>query len=243
MITLNDLKSSLCIDIETCRQYKTLEELKSVSESLYHIWIKQSRKHKTVNPTFTEEEIYQTYAGLHPEFAKIIAFSVGYFTTSDDGVLVANVKAKASEDELDLLKGINSAISWYTAKVSKLQLLGYNVRDFDTPFIVSRMMYNGIKPEKVFQTYVESKPWDSPIIDLIQMLRMSRNEYISLETACISMGVETSKDDIIASEIGSYYYDDKIDMATKLERIKIYCGKDVKSTMLLADKIRTVWGN
>jgi hypothetical protein len=67
------------------------------------------------------------------------------------------------------------------------------------------------------------KPWETPILDTLHLWRFGDyKHYTSLKLLAAVLGVPSPKDDIDGSEVGNVYWKEK-----NLERISIYCEKDV----------------
>ena len=67
------------------------------------------------------------------------------------------------------------------------------------------------------------KPWETPVLDTLHLWRFGDyKHYTSLKLLAAVLGVPSPKDDIDGSQVGNVYWKEK-----DLERISIYCEKDV----------------
>jgi predicted PolB exonuclease-like 3'-5' exonuclease len=78
------------------------------------------------------------------------------------------------------------------------------------------------------------KPWEIKLLDTMELWKFGDyKSYTSLELLAASFGIPTPKDDIDGSKVWTVYWNDK-----DLERIKIYCEKDVITVAQLLLKFR-----
>ncbi|MBS1510510.1 MAG: ribonuclease H-like domain-containing protein [Bacteroidetes bacterium] len=213
------LEHLLFIDIETVPQYGDYEQL---SDDWKQLW-----EEKTIRtlPDFTSAaEFYPQRAGVMAEFAKIICISIGYFTRQN-GTLQMRVKSFSGHDEKKLLQDFITTISQVEIKNNKWCFTGHNIKEFDIPFICRRLLINGL----VIPSYLDfqnMKPWDTNIVDTFQYWRFGDfKNYTSLKLLAAALGVPSPKDDIDGSMVAEVYWKEK-----NLERIVIYCEKDVITT-------------
>ena len=101
-------------------------------------------------------------------------------------------------------------------------LCGHNAKEFDFPYICRRMLVNGLKLP-VALDIAGKKPWEIPHLDTMELWKFGDfKSYTSLPLLCNIFNIPTPKDDISGADVARVYYEEN-----DLERIKIYCEKDV----------------
>lgn len=100
---------------------------------------------------------------------------------------------------------------------------GHNIREFDIPFICRRMFIQQMHLPAVLQDLQNRKPWENPMLDTMQFWKFGEyKNFVSIELLAHLLEIPTPKDDIDGSEVGRVFWKEN-----NLERIAVYCGKDV----------------
>lgn len=213
----------LFLDIETVPEVGKWGELNSEWQTL---WTKKVEKQLAENET--PEEFYGKRAGILAEFGKIICISCGIITEENK----IRIKSFYGDNENLILKEFNEMLS---AKYfdSNLILCAHNGKEFDFPFMARRMIINGIELPQVLDLQGK-KPWEILHLDTMELWKFGDyKHYTSLNLLAAVLGIPTPKDDIDGSQVASVYYNDH-----DLERIKIYCEKDVLTVAQIFRKFR-----
>lgn len=208
------------LDIETVPQHAAFSEL---APELQQFWEKKSAYFRKEEQT--PEEVYER-AGIYAEFGKIICISAGLiFKRGHERFF--KVKSFYGDDEEALLKEFGQVITGF-CNDQKNQLCGHNIKEFDVPFIARRMIINGIPLPPVLDV-AGKKPWEVKFLDTLDLWKFGDyKHYTSLALLTTILGIPSPKDDIDGSQVASVYYNDK-----DLERIAVYCEKDVFATAQL----------
>ncbi len=239
MYKKNDLSQLLYFDCEAIPAFKW-EELK---ENLKILWLekfhykhyaeeiefRQKKKAIEINsPSILEnklsleisfEEIYNKYAALHHEFAKVWCISFGIVKL--DGSFEINTIQ--NDNEKELLTDWSKVCEHF----SNLNLCGYNIGGYDIPLILKRMWVNGIlEYSKQFQLK-DAKPWTTSFVDLMVDWKNIGWEATSLAVICEILGVNTPKDKFNNYEFTTLLLNGKITVEDGIE----YCEKDVRALM------------
>ena len=224
------LNKILFIDIETVgiesnwvSFTKNYPELSSKFEG-YMDWFK---KRFPECSDFRFSEMFTSKSALIPEFAKIVCVSACFITPDGD------VKTQSFYgDEKELLTDVRDLLN----KVHKMDfhLCGHNLKNFDIPMMAKRMVINGILPPKIFPSY-DTKPWDIKAIDTKEVWQFgSFGALSSLELACVSMGIESSKNTGVSGDQVHDTFWNKND----IDSIVRYCEQDVKVLVDLVKKLK-----
>lgn len=221
MLEQIDLQNLMVLDIETVPQYRTHDELPEHMQKLWDAKTQYQRKEEAAGS-------YYGRAGIWAEFGKIVCISVGVFTK---GVPTGfRVKSFAGHDERELLVKFALMLK---SQPANLSLCAHNGKEFDFPYICRRMLIHGIKLPAQLQI-AGKKPWEINHIDTMELWKFGDyKNYTSLSLLTAIFNIPTPKDDIDGSQVGHVYWNDN-----ELERICIYCQKDVVATAQLLRRFR-----
>ena len=220
---LNNINTEkiLFLDIETVPMQYSFSELDDRSKKLWNkkTTFLQKRDEKSA------EEVYNM-AGIYAEFGKIVCVSVG-FISQINGEEQIRLKSFASENEKVLLQEFIDLLDSKFNNESFL-LCAHNGKEFDYPFLSRRILINGLKLPLLLDI-AGKKPWEIRHLDTMELWKFGDyKNYTSLDLLTHIFNIPTSKDDIDGSQVARVYYEDK-----DLERIIIYCEKDVIATIQL----------
>lgn len=221
-----DLTKILVLDIETVPQYPAYDAL---NEKWQKLWDKKASFLKKND----EEQISNVYnrAGIYAEFGKIICISVGFFNRSGNSWQF-RVKSFYGDDELLVLKEFNTLMERHYNHPDNL-LCGHNAKEFDFPYLCRRMLINGISIPSILNI-AGKKPWEVQHLDTMELWKFGDfKSFTSLELLATTFNIPTPKDDIDGSMVWKVYWQDK-----NLERIAIYCQKDVVTVAQLLLRFR-----
>lgn len=216
----------LFIDIETSKEQKILKE----GTPLYDSW-KYKILHNKDTQHFTEEQIIEEFdekAALFAEFGKIIVITIGKIK---DGVL--KLKSYNNIDEVELLQFFCKDINNIVAANKKTTLCGFAIKGFDIPYLMRRCLINQVELPSLIDIG-HLKPWEIPVIDLMELWKASGFSPISLINVCVALKILSPKDDIEGKDTSRVYWEEK----GGLERITKYCEKDVLSCANIYSRCR-----
>jgi len=231
MIDQLDITNVLFLDIETVSGHGSYDDLSDNFKKLWKIKSKSILKKYDVGVTEEEaRDLYPERAGIFAEFGKIVCISVGIVVRdAATQTLSVRLKSFADHDEKKLLVDFANLISNYYWNVSKHFMCGHNLKEFDVPFMCRRMLLNGIALPRPLNIS-GAKPWETKhLLDTMLMWRFGDyKNYTALKLLCACFGVPSPKDDIDGSEVGRVYWKED-----DLERIAVYCEKDVLAVVQL----------
>jgi DNA polymerase elongation subunit (family B) len=209
----------LFLDIETVPQEKSFDD---INETMQALWDKKSKYFRKDDET--PADVYQR-AGIYAEFGKIVCISIGGIQMEEDGKTFWS-HSFAGSDEKQLLEDFAAILN--KPKNKRKYLCGHNIKEFDVPFIARRMLINGIKlPDSL--NIAGKKPWEVNFIDTLDLWKFGDyKHYTSLNLLTNIFGIPSPKDDIDGSEVARVFYEEN-----DIERIAVYCEKDVLATAQL----------
>ena len=230
MIEHIDPTKVLFLDIETVSGAATYDDL---DETFKYLWgLKAPGAMRRYGEELTEEEIAAGYvdkAGIFAEFGKIVCITVGAVYRDKDKRLKIRLKSFANRDEKILLEEFNAMLDQYYGDPTRQYICGHNIKEFDVPYMCRRMIVNQMKLPKMLQI-AGKKPWElNHLLDTMTLWKFGDyKSYTSLKLLAGVLGFPTPKDDIDGSEVGRVFW-----VEDDLERIAVYCEKDVLATAQL----------
>ncbi|MRT91425.1 3'-5' exonuclease [Ancylomarina sp. 16SWW S1-10-2] len=216
-IKIEDL---LFIDIETVSGEPEFEKN---SPKLQELWEKKSNYFRDDDETASD--VYAR-AGIYSEFGKVVCISTGVIVRIG-GEKHFKVKSYYGHDEKKLLAEFGEMLDRFCSKPTK-NLCAHNGKEFDFPYIARRMLINGLKLPKALDI-AGKKPWEIKFVDTMELWKFGDyKNYTSLALLCEVFNIQTPKDDIDGSMVGHVYWQEN-----DVERIAIYCEKDILATAQL----------
>ena len=210
----------LFIDIETTPAAASFQEL---DEYTQHLW--EEKEGRKRDESVSAEDYYFSRAGIPAEFGKIICISAGYFRM-EAGENIFRVKSCYGHDEKKVLQEFFELLAGFHHKIPRIILCGHNIKEFDVPYICRRALINHLLLPPIFAEMQSKKPWEVAMEDTMQMWKFGDvKNYTSLKLLAHVLGVPSPKDDIDGSQVAGVYWKEN-----NLERIKLYCEKDVFTT-------------
>ncbi len=216
MLEKVNLDKVLFLDIETAPQTYLFQDLDETKRSLF-----EAKTRFMQNDEKSFEMLYGERGSIYAEFGKIICISVGIIHQSAVGEKQIRMKSYYHDDEETLLRQFAKLLDERYNTPYHI-LCGHNAKEFDFPYICRRMLVNGIKLPATLDI-AGKKPWEIPHLDTMELWKFGDfKAYTSLPLLCNIFNIPTPKDDISGADVARVYYEEN-----DLERIKIYCEKDV----------------
>lgn len=231
MIDKIDMTNVLFLDIETVSGKLSYDNLNDDFKKLWKLKTKSILKKSDAE--FEVDEVADCYtekAGIFAEFGKIVCISVGIVVhNAETQQYHLRLKSFADHDEKKLLQSFSNLVEKYYNNPYKHSMCGHNLKEFDIPYICRRMMIHQMKLPTALDIS-DKKPWETAhLLDTMLMWRFGDyKNYTSLKLLCACFDVPSPKDDIDGSEVGRVYWQED-----DLERIAIYCEKDVLAVVQL----------
>lgn len=221
MLNHLDFSKIIFIDIETVPVIYNYPDLDEKGKEL---WDKKTR--------FLQERdgvdghaLYEK-AGIYSEFAKVACISIGMITQKG-GEPTLRLKSFANIDEKKLLQEFIDLMSSRFSSPSYI-LCAHNGKEFDYPFLSRRILINGLKLPNLLDI-AGKKPWEINHLDTMELWKFGDyKHYTSLELLTYVFDIPTPKNDIDGSQVAKVFYEEN-----DLDRIIVYCEKDVVATVQL----------
>lgn len=210
------LQNILFLDIETVSQYASFDGL---PEEWKELWAKKAESLLRNKENLTTESVYER-AAIYAEFGKVVCISCGILQINGNQKKLL-LKSFSGHDEKEILRSFCDMLSKWAAEGNKY-LCAHNGKEFDFPYLCRRMVINDVCVPAVL-TISGKKPWEVNHLDTMELWKFGDyKNYTSLNLLAHALGIQTPKDDIDGSMVGSIYWN-----TSDLSRIVHYCQKDV----------------
>jgi len=220
-----DLQQVLVLDIETVPQYPSFNELPVEYQQL---WDQKTRFQRRDGETAAE---FYSRGGILAEFGKIICISVGIFSKKTE-TLSLRVKSFYGDEEKEVIQAF---IDLLNKQPDSLILCAHNGKEFDFPYLCRRMLINGLQIPAQLNIHGK-KPWEIMHLDTMDLWKFGDyKNYTSLKLLAAVFNIPSPKDDIDGSMVHKVYWEEN-----DLERIRIYCEKDVITTAQILLKFKSL---
>lgn len=223
MLNKLEISKILFLDIETVPMVSDWEDL---SDEWKLLW--QKKISTQLKDEETPKDKFYQRAGILAEFGKVICISFGMIVKGEK----LRVKSFYGDDEKKILiEFIELLNSPYFS--SGVIFCAHNGKEFDYPYLARRILINGLNLPAPLNIQGK-KPWEIKHIDTMELWKFGDyKHYTSLDLLAAIFGVPTPKDDIDGSQVAEVYYREK-----DLERIRVYCEKDVLTLVQVFRKFR-----
>ncbi len=226
MVNHLDLSKILFLDIETVPLVYKHQDLDERAQSLWNKKTSFLQEREGVGP----DELYDK-AGIYAEFGKIICISVG-FVVQISGETQIRLKSFASKNEKTLLQDFIDLLDSHYDNNS-FMLCAHNGKEFDFPYLSRRLLLNSLKLPNLLDNQGK-KPWEINNLDTLDLWKFGDyKHYTSLDLLTHIFNIPTPKDDMDGSQVAKVYYQED-----DLDRIILYCEKDVIATIQLFRRYR-----
>jgi hypothetical protein len=220
----------IILDIETCAF-----PFESLSESQQEYLLRYAEKE--TDPGKKQEQTDQAirYTSLYPLSAKCVAIGIYDIDKNKSFVYYESEEAEEwfSEDQQIHYKGLTEVEMlksfWKIIEVTD-QVVTFNGRNFDLPFLMIRSAMLKIKPSK---NLVGNRYDKKSHIDLLEQFTFyGLTRKFNLDFYCNAFGIESPKTkEISGMEVKNLYE------AGRLRDIAIYCSRDIYATY----KLYKIW--
>ncbi len=216
----------IVFDIETCAY-----PFETLSESQQEYLLRYAEKE--TDPAKKQEQTDQAirYTSLYPLTAKCVAIGICDIGKNKSFVYYESDEPEewTSEDEQVHYKGLTELEMlksfWKIIKITD-QVVTFNGRNFDLPFLMMRSAMLKVKPSK---NLIKSRYDRKSHIDLLeQFTYYGLTRKFNLDFYCNAFGIKSPKtDEASGMEVKNLYE------AGKLKDIATYCSRDIYATYQL----------
>lgn len=238
----------------------TLDLLKTNNPQMYERWkyLSKVKLHEdfdvyiSVNNEAHLQKTYEENAVMYPEFIRIVAISYATLYT-ENGEVKRHLKKIVSEDEamvieqfMALLTEISSDDSQSTPQVFSI-LCGHNIISYDIPLLIKRFIVNRGKYQTIkslpylLKRALNIKPWESGIIDTVNVWKFNGFEYTPLMLIADFLGLKKSVSLETHADLSKEYWATvEADPKKALEFISLQSATQTNLVIQLMNEMRQV---
>jgi len=216
----------IVLDIETCAY-----PFESLSESQQEYLLRYAEKE--TDPGKKQEQTDQAirYTSLYPLTAKCVAIGIYDIDKSKSFVYYESEEAEEWSSEVQQIhyKGLTEVEMlksfWKIIEITD-QVVTFNGRNFDLPFLMMRSAMLKVKPSK---NLIKSRYDKKSHIDLLEQFTFyGLTRKFNLDFYCNAFGIESPKTkEISGMEVKNLYE------AGRIKEIATYCSRDIYATYQL----------
>lgn len=219
-----DEKKLLFLEIATASYEKSFTDLETKNPTIAKIFSDSRFSFAERFPDVKDmeiNEIYTSYAGIYPEFGKIVCVSLGALDNKGEVKITT-----FTGDEKDILLKVRTVLN--TAS-SKYTLCGHNIKSFDLPYLGKRYLINGLKPPTLLPGH-DTKPWEVKAVDTRDIWTFGGfKSFSTLPLIANLLGITTSSD-VNGDEVNFHYWNGG------MTKVIEYCEKEIKITIEIIKK-------
>lgn len=210
-------------DIETAGQYKDYDTFLDNDERGAKLFSSKYQKMNWQDKYSDINEAYIENAGIISTYGRIVCISFGYESNGEK-----HIRSFYGDDERDIIESFNNLLKKIETK--GFNLCGFRINHFDIPWILHKLHKYGIEPASMIYLY-DKKPWDVRVTDMSDDWKQKFAWAFSFDEMCYELDVQSPKDIINGSDVHKYYWSGRV------EDVKIYCEKDVNSSIDASKKL------
>lgn len=204
-------------DIETAANYKDFETFETNDERGSKLFKDKFDRLGWSSRYDDVESAYLDQAGIISTYGRIVCISFGYIDNEGHN----KITSFYGDDEKDIVEKFNNLLIRIE---SKFTLCGFRINYFDIPWVLHKLHKYGIEPANIIYLY-DKKPWDCKLVDMSDDWKSKFAWAFSFDEMCYELGVISPKDLMNGSEVHKKFWQGKC------EEIKVYCEKDVNSSI------------
>lgn len=237
--------------------HQTIKELEEKNKPMYDRWnyLLQTKYNnipvgQMIDMAEYSQKKYEENATYYPEFCKIVAIT--YATVYvEKGIVKRFFKKIVNDDEFIVLASFIDVLHQMSSDSVKSSpqefpiLCGHNIIGYDIPFIIKRFIANRDKFETnkqlpyILKRALNIKPWESGIIDTVNVWKFNGFEYTTLMLIADFMGLKKTTDLLPHNELSKYYWENiKNKPEETLEFISLQSATQTNLVIQLMNELR-----
>ena len=190
LFKLSSIYDTIFIKIET---EVNLDTIKNVD-----LWVKfmEETYSKDVKLLDVDEKKYfYKKSKFYPEFSEITSISWGIVKVLDNGDVVKEIRKVSGNNEKEKLEYFFKILELYKQKKINAYVCGFNILNYEIPFLVKRGLKYGLDTPKIIKTNLSAKPWEYMITDINNISKVTGIRYTNLEIFADFLNVDYVKSD------------------------------------------------
>ena len=204
------LKKTMFIKIITTTEHSDLETFKTKDPDKYDIW----SKHAVNKYEETNDGIYLDKACFYAEQSKIVGFGYGLVGDSEENTIEFIYDG---DNEETLIRRIFMIINELTRNIDAPLLCGHNISGYDIPFLIKRALKYNVPVPDIFKKSLMTKPWESFVLDTVNLWKFGGNDYTSLECIVSHLDLKYKSLPLSLNEVNRKFYSEP-DMNKRIKK-------------------------
>jgi hypothetical protein len=222
------IKNTIFFNVQSVTEYGDIKDFEKEEPEKYQTWLRMAKKRYKEEFARIDDDgnrayrikndLYLEKACFIPEFSKIVAITYAMLKTDDNGKLVRDLEKIVGETEFELLNEFCTMLdvaysATHSAKQAMYNLCGHNIISHDIPLLTKRIVKHRDSFEdkthkipQLLKHYLNAKPWDSNVIDTINVWKFNGSDYISLNLIAEHMGLKKTVRLMEKGEINKLYW-------------------------------------
>lgn len=206
---------TLFFNIKSVLEYPTLQLLVDNRPDLFDRWLYISEKYDKTDTMEESAKNYLKKAPYHPEFCKIVAITYGT-VVPDNNQPKRIFKEVGGSNELEIVKNFQNILTNLPTELPQVKVLcGHNITGYDIPLFMKRLVLyrKQIEPQpktsivpKILKDYLAAKPWESSVIDTVNIWKFNGNEFATLMLISDFLGLKKNERVLPLDELSEYYW-------------------------------------
>jgi len=249
----------LFINVKSVLEYPDVEQLRNNKPHLFKQWELLAKTKYHMDTTNTPKEAYdillndvfKKYAVYYPEYSKIVGISYAQVENVNN-VLKRKFKKIILPDELEIIETFQQVLHQFASAglnsnpPSLLNLCGHNIINYDIPLYIKRVLNYRTKLMAkdipfMFKHHLQSKPWDTNVIDTVNIWKFKGKEYTSLNLIVEYLGLKKTTDLLSMSELSDYYWENiETDPDKVFEAIGLQSATQTNLIIQMINELRTL---
>jgi hypothetical protein len=210
----------LFINVKSVLESPTLETLREYKPEMFDRW-RYISKHKFNVDFDTSDEIiirktYDENAVKFPEYLQIVAITYAK-VFSENGTLKRDFKKISQPNEIDNVQIFMDVLHQISSDGLKSTpqyfpiICGHNIIAHDIPLLIKKhIQYRDELVNKqiplILKLGLDAKPWESTVIDVINVWKFNGYDYNTLMMIADFMGLKKTQNLLSREELSQYYW-------------------------------------
>lgn len=229
MYTVDEVSRMIFIDIETTYKNETFEEHNEEFKSAFKKLLAKKFSSGEYVDLGSDEKNFKQYSTLNPEYSRVSTIVMGVY---DKKTQTIKTKTFINDDERTLLSEFNESLYAIYEKNSFMNIVGHYIKYFDIPFLIKRMLANGLSIHPNLHLH-KMKPWENVLIDTYDLYKFGGIKSGSLEDICILLDIPSPKSKYESKDAPGLFYTNQVDLVE-------YCENDVRTNLKCVLKMANI---
>ena len=245
----------LFFNVKAVLEHPTLADLKEKDEPMYNQWLKivETKYFDINNPVRTDEEmelLYLKKAVNFHEFCKIVAITYATLYT-EEGQLKREFKKIVNVSEAIVIETFMTELTYLSSSAVQSTpqffptLCGHDIVGYDIPLLIKR--FTKLRPEfnsidklpLILKRCLSIKPWESGLIDVINVWKFNGFENASMMLISDYLGLKRTVDLLSKEDLSSYYWNNIDDEEKKtLDFVSLQSATQTNFVIQLMNELR-----